>query len=238
MSKHKIPLRKNIFEATYSKISKPFSAIIIKTSLTPNQITIISGLFGIAGAYLLTHSDYNMLLVSAFFIQLFTILDLVDGDVARGKKMQSIFGKWLDIFFDKLNDFLIIIGLSIGEFWRSNDITYLYLGIVLMGLLFLVQFFMLSASIIMKEHISSKNETTSTLFDGKQDNVKSTKQSILKRIWTFVGRHLLLEHVTGLLIITIFIVLNQIGLSIWILTIHAFLTLLYIIISNVIKLKR
>ena len=148
---HKIPQRKNIFEALYSKVSKHISSIIVKTSLTPNQITIISGIFGMVGAYFLTCQSRIDLIYASVFIQLFTILDLVDGDIARMKKLQSQFGKWLDIFFDKLNDFLIILGLSVGVYLRTNSISTLYLGIILMGLVFFIQFSMVMNSIIYRE---------------------------------------------------------------------------------------
>ncbi len=46
--------------------------------------------------------DTTHIIIAAIFLQIYTILDLVDGDIARAKNMQSNFGMWLDIFFDKL----------------------------------------------------------------------------------------------------------------------------------------
>ena len=97
---HKIPQRKNIIEALYNWISKPLSRIIVKTSLTPNQITIISGIFGIIGAHLLTCHSTTNLIYAAVFIQLFTILDLVDGDIARVQENSTFFGRILDGWMD------------------------------------------------------------------------------------------------------------------------------------------
>ena len=99
---HKIPLRENFFEGMYSEVSSRVSPFFLKTSITPNQMTIISGLFGVIGSILLISESYFNLIVAAIFIQLYTILDLVDGDIARSKNMQTYFGMWLDIFFDKL----------------------------------------------------------------------------------------------------------------------------------------
>jgi len=97
----KNPQRKNMFEALYNRLSKPISMIVVKTSLTPNQITIFSGILGMIGAFFLMQHSRANLITAAVFIQLFTILDLVDGDIARIKGLHSHFGKWLDIFFDK-----------------------------------------------------------------------------------------------------------------------------------------
>ena len=139
---HKVPKRVNIFEAMYSFLSSKISPFFIKTSLTPNQVTTISGLFGVLGSYMLILDSHIYLIISAIFIQLYTILDLVDGDIARAKKMQSYFGMWLDIFFDKLIDFLIIVGMSVGVYLRTEDPLMLFVGMLLMGVVFSIQFIM------------------------------------------------------------------------------------------------
>ena len=229
---HKIPLRNNIFEALYNRISKPISRIVVKTSLTPNQITIISGIFGIVGAYLLTNQSSTSLIYAAVFIQLFTILDLVDGDIARMKGLQSHFGKWLDIFFDKLNDFLIILGLSVGVYFRTNNISALYLGIILMGLVFFIQFSMVMNSVIIRE-----SETINNSGDNNPSRNRIIKNiSLLFRIKNLFGKHLLLEHSTFLFSVSLFCLINQTQFGLWFLALHALLTLVYIVITTCIRL--
>ena len=232
---HKNPLRINFFEAIYGRISKYLTNhVFLFTSITPNQITLISGLFGIIGSILLFMNDPLYLVLAGIFLQLFCILDGVDGDVARAKKMQSLFGKWFDVFFDKLNDFLIILGLSVGQYWRTNDITFLYLGIILMGSVFFIQFFMLLGSLIMKELLAVGVQIPE-IKDNKEVPL-ATKKKFLKSMWIFTGKHLLLEHCTFLFIVTVFVVLNEVDIGLWFLTIHALLTIIYILINNVVKL--
>ena len=229
---HRIPLRNNIFEALYNKISKSISRIVVKTSLTPNQITIISGIFGIVGAYLLTNQSSTSLIYAAVFIQLFTILDLVDGDIARMKGLQSHFGKWLDIFFDKLNDLLIILGLSVGVYFRTNNISALYLGIILMGLVFFIQFSMVMISVINRE-----SETINNSGDNNPSRNRIIKNiSLFFRIKNLIGKHLLLEHSTFLFSVSLFCLINQTQFGLWFLTLHALLTLVYIVITTCIRL--
>ena len=232
---HKIPQRKNIFEALYNKISKPISRIVVKTFLTPNQITIISGIFGIIGAYLLTCNSSNNLIYAAVFIQLFIILDLVDGDIARMKGMQSHFGKWLDIFFDKLNDLLIILGLSIGVYLRTNNIYTLYLGIILMGFVFFIQFSMVMNSIIVTE-----SKACSKRGDNNPLNEKKRKMKIIQfmnKVRKVFGIHLLLEHCTFLFLVSLFCIINQTQFGLFFLTLHAFITLVYIIITSILIIR-
>jgi len=227
---HKIPQRKNIFEAVYNKLSKPISRIVVKTSLTPNQITIISGIFGIIGAYFLTCHSRIYLIFAAVFIQLFTILDLVDGDIARMKGMQSHFGKWLDIFIDKLNDLLIILGLSVGVYLRTNNISALYLGIILMGLVFFIQFSMVMNSIIITESKAYSKRGDNNPLNEKNRIIKNIP--LLYKVKNFIGKHLLLEHCAFLFIVSFFAVINQSEFGLWFLVFHALLTLVYIIITS------
>ena len=226
----KNPQRKNMFEALYNRLSKPISMIVVKTSLTPNQITIFSGILGMIGAFFLMQHSRANLITAAVFIQLFTILDLVDGDIARIKGLHSHFGKWLDVFFDKLNDFLIILGLSIGVYLKTNEIYTLYLGIILMGLVFFIQFSMLVNSIIYTE---LKTNNYSNVNNSQYQKTKIIKNMpFIGKVRKFIGMHLLLEHSTFLFIISLFAVINRTELGLWFLTLYAVITLVYIIITS------
>jgi phosphatidylglycerophosphate synthase len=224
---HKTPHRKNIFEHFYNQISKPFSIILAKTWLTPNQITIISGVFGFYGAYLLTKGQYIDLLYGAIFIQLYTILDLVDGDIARMKNLQSNFGKWLDIIFDKLNDFFIILGLSVGVYLRSGEVVYLYLGIVLMGASFFIQFFMIMNKNIYNDIESNFDIRISTPKEGLIINLASDKFKLFNNIRCFISTHFMLEHSTFLFLVSFFCILNMAQLALWFLAVHSIISIIY-----------
>jgi len=232
---HKIPHRKNIFESLYGAISKVISIHIVKTSLTPNQITVISGIFGIIGAILLMFPSRVSLILASISIQLFCILDGVDGDIARMKNMQSLFGKWLDRSFDKLNDFLLIIGFSVGLYLRTNDTYALYLGITLMGLVFFIQNSMLANKIFFDDIIrkSTGAKESSKAGMGERFNYFS-----LKTIAKLIGRHLLLEHCTFLFLLSLFAFVNCISAGLWVLTIHAALTLIFIFTSNLYQFRK
>lgn len=235
MIEYKIPKRKNIFEAGYSIISKAITPYIAKTSLTPNQITVISGLFGMAGASLLIPKNKLCLILAGVFIQLFIILDLVDGDIARMKKMCSLYGKWLDILFDKLNDLLLILGLSLGVYYRTGKISALCLGIILMGLVFFIQFSMISNSVIFAK---LKRQHKDIQGSDKEVKKKSHQVFFLKKIAKFTGRHLLLEHCAFLFLISFFAIINKLFIGLWFITIHALFTKLFIITRSVYKLKK
>ncbi len=58
------------------------------------------------------------------------ILDASDGDLARYQKSGSLFGAWLDSFFDRIKEFSFFALLGYLLFKKSGDEIYLLLGIL------------------------------------------------------------------------------------------------------------
>jgi phosphatidylglycerophosphate synthase len=141
----------DLIKALYKYISKKIAPIFIRLNISPNTITVISGLFGVLGAVFLISNTTALIKLSPLLLQLYIILDFVDGVVARRTKRMSSFGVWLDIFFDKANDFLIILCLSISIYYSMEEPFYLILGMVLMGSIFFTQFLFLLNYTILKE---------------------------------------------------------------------------------------
>jgi len=141
----------DLIKALYKYIAKKIAPIFIRLNISPNTITVISGLFGALGAVFLISNTTALIKLSPLLLQLYIILDFVDGVVARRTKRMSSFGVWLDIFFDKVNDFLIILCLSISTYYSTEEPFYLILGMVLMGSIFFTQFLFLLNYTILKE---------------------------------------------------------------------------------------
>lgn len=229
---HKIPLRENFFEGLYSRLSGKVSPFFIKTSITPNQMTIISGFFGVIGSILLISESYLNLIMAAILIQLYTILDLVDGDIARSKNMQSFFGMWLDIFFDKLIDFLLILFLTLGVYFKTDDPQFLIYGIVLMGFIFSIQFIMVLNDTYFKDRRGSAKE----FVENKDESDDYIVMSIFP-IVIFFRKHLSMQHTTFTFLISLIAALNQNVNGLIFLTIYAFISLIISISINFYQIK-
>ena len=93
-----------------SKISIPVSKLLIKTNLHPNTITLFVGCLGISCGFFYAN---NNALLGALILQLSTILDRCDGEVARIKLKESKFGQWFDTALDQLSYFSMFIGIAI-----------------------------------------------------------------------------------------------------------------------------
>lgn len=99
-----------IIESIYRKkiISKILPSLA-KSNITPNQITMLNIIISII---LLVYSLDGNLLIISLGIQVYEILDHLDGDLARYKKMTSELGRKLDVISDNIfvNGIILMIG--------------------------------------------------------------------------------------------------------------------------------
>ena len=88
--------------------------VLLKTPLTPNQITLLSLGFGILTGFLFSRGEYFHSLAAAGSYQLAVVLDNCDGEVARAKNKKSRLGGWLDVASDILTDIALFLGVALG----------------------------------------------------------------------------------------------------------------------------
>jgi len=92
------------------KMSEPMARLLAKTRVTPNQMTWAA--FGIAllsfVSFILGHN-----IIAGILVQLSSIVDGVDGSLARLKGMTSEFGGFLDSVLDRYADALIVLGMTL-----------------------------------------------------------------------------------------------------------------------------
>ena len=100
------------------KLSRPLTHVFLRTPLTPNQVTGLSFLVGLLGAGCFLLGSYGWTLVGALLLQASTVLDCVDGEIARVKMLESPFGEWLDITLDTVVHVAIFIGVGVAV-WKQ-----------------------------------------------------------------------------------------------------------------------
>lgn len=115
------------------KINRPISMqvtrLVLGTSLTPNQMTLIAALLGMIGVALAWRGGFWGLVLGALFYQTQSVLDGCDGEIARLKHLKSRFGEWLDqVLDDVINiSFLVAVGRSLSLktpiFWKITLIV-------------------------------------------------------------------------------------------------------------------
>lgn len=110
---------------------------VLRTSLTPNQLTVCSFLLGIAGGFVYVGGTPLLFALAGILVMLSTIFDCADGMLARTKGMTSRFGAFLDLYLDRIADFAVLAGMSFGYYRHVGDARYLAFGLLTIGLYFL-----------------------------------------------------------------------------------------------------
>ncbi|GAI11044.1 unnamed protein product [marine sediment metagenome] len=109
------------------RLSDPIARLLAKTRTTPNQMSWAA--FGIAFLSFISFI-LGQNIIGGILAQLSSIIDGVDGSLARLKGASSTFGGFLDSMLDRYADTLIILGLTLWSV--SHEI---YPGIWLAGFL-------------------------------------------------------------------------------------------------------
>ena len=112
------------------KLSEPVARMLARTRLTPNQASW--GAFGIA---LLSFISFTLgqSIIGGLLAQLSSVVDGIDGSLARLKGMSSAFGGFLDSVLDRYADILIVLGMVLWSLSHES-----YSGIWLVGFLAIV----------------------------------------------------------------------------------------------------
>jgi phosphatidylglycerophosphate synthase len=104
--------------------------VLAHTALTPNQITIVSLLVGLAAVAAFASTSPWIVALGLLGYHLHVLLDYVDGEVARCKGITSVRGAYFDLITDRITFPLFIFCAGLGVFRLSGDPTHLLLAFV------------------------------------------------------------------------------------------------------------
>jgi phosphatidylglycerophosphate synthase len=96
------------------KISKYFTQMLLFTSISANQATIIDICLGIISAILFSFGNYSYSIIAAFILQLWYVFDCVDGEIARARSQCSSEGLYLDYVGHDIVQPCVYIGIGFG----------------------------------------------------------------------------------------------------------------------------
>lgn len=99
-------------------ISLAISRRIAATKIHPNHMSVVTFGLGIIAALAAARGGYSWFLVAGLAYQANSVVDGVDGELARVKYEFSLLGEWLDTLSDDLKDVLFYAGLAVGA-WRT-----------------------------------------------------------------------------------------------------------------------
>lgn len=110
-------------------VGRPLSRFLVKTSITPNQVTLFALILGCLAAGSFAIGSHLSFILGAVLLQLSAVLDCIDGDVARIKFRESPLGKWLDLISDQIVHAAVFAGIAIGVYRQESDPIFIVLGL-------------------------------------------------------------------------------------------------------------
>jgi len=138
-------------------ICRPLSIYITRlvlfTSLTANHVTMIFFAAGVIASILFLSGSIGLNFLASLILQLWYLLDHVDGEVARYRNTTSLVGIFMDEMVHYIVHPLIFICIGIGQFLVNQNVIFIMLSIpasLAMILIPLVQ--------VMREKVFQKNE--------------------------------------------------------------------------------
>jgi hypothetical protein len=129
-------------------VCRPPAALVVyllrNTRVTPNQVTFLSAVVAAGAAAMFVALPGHLgLVLAALVFELSFVLDCVDGQLARLRKITSVVGHLLDFLMDELKAMLIFGAVAI-RLWRGEG-EDLYLLAGLAGLFCLASGLMLTS---------------------------------------------------------------------------------------------
>ena len=114
LNEHKLHYRQFMDIWFSSLFSIPISSFLVKTFLTPNQVTVIGLFIGLASGFFFAQGNYLSGIIGGLLLVATAVWDCCDGDVARLKFMESDFGEKLDTACDNIINIFVFTGMMFG----------------------------------------------------------------------------------------------------------------------------
>ncbi|MFQ5890538.1 MAG: NTP transferase domain-containing protein [Gemmatimonadota bacterium] len=118
-------------------ISTAVSRRVVRTSITPNQVSVAALVIGLVSAGFAAAGGYLSFLLSGILFQAASILDGTDGEVAKLTFRGSYRGEWVDTICDNIAYLAFLVGLIIGVHRSPLPDFYFWTGVLGLAAVFL-----------------------------------------------------------------------------------------------------
>lgn len=181
--------------------AKFFVKYLVRTPVSPNQVTLFTFLLFISAALFFSIGDNT---TAGILVLLALIFDHCDGAIARLKFKTSKYGFWLDNMSDIIGFYSVILGATIGLYIKTHAVLSWIVGM----LVFFWQIVIFGDKLL--SNYASININTHTLSSIKKENFFGKLLNFYKikrRLWFGWGVQVLLISLGALLNILLIIFL-------------------------------
>ncbi|MET7454151.1 CDP-alcohol phosphatidyltransferase family protein [Streptomyces sp. NPDC005574] len=110
------------------EVSLRIDRYLVDTRITPNQLTYLMTVCGVLAAPALLVPGIAGAVLGVVMVQLYLLLDCVDGEIARWRQQFSLGGVYLDRVGAYLTDAAVLVGLGLraADLWGPGRIDWLW----------------------------------------------------------------------------------------------------------------
>jgi phosphatidylglycerophosphate synthase len=117
-----------MYARTNRRVSIPISTWLARTPISANAVTIATlGVSALAG-WLFSLGGYSSTVVASLTSWFASMLDGVDGELARAKFQASETGRWLEMVSDYLYYVFVFGGMAVGAYRDGHNAVWLAIG--------------------------------------------------------------------------------------------------------------
>ena len=105
-----------------------------RTSMTPNQLTVVALFLGLGAAVCFAFGYWQFLLLGAALYYVCFLVDCMDGKLARLTDSETIFGAWMDYVSDRFRVLVCVVALMGGQYRETGHVAFVWLALVVVFL--------------------------------------------------------------------------------------------------------
>ncbi len=114
-------------------LNRPIASLIVRAALRmdlrPNQLTVAAFVVSAIGASLFVHGTRQGFLLAGLITYAGNLLDAADGMLARTKNLCTRFGAYLDLYLDRLSDFLVFGAIAVGNYRYTGHRLFFFVSL-------------------------------------------------------------------------------------------------------------
>jgi phosphatidylglycerophosphate synthase len=181
-------------------ISMSVSRLLIHTPITPNQVTFLNLILALVGAGMIAMATPLWVALGAVVIQLVSIFDGIDGEIARMKLMMSARGELYDTIGDDVNRGTFFLALGWACYQQTPHVGFA--AGTLLGMAMLIPAWFVLYAEMARKGVSSLNNAEWG-FEREGGRISGSLRKFL------VGFSYLLKRDSYILIFVLFMLIGQ-----------------------------
>jgi phosphatidylglycerophosphate synthase len=114
-------------------LNRPIASLIVRVALRmdlrPNHLTVAAFVICAIGASLFVNGTRRAFLLAGLITYAGNLLDAADGMLARTKNVCTRFGAYLDLYLDRLTDFLVLGAMAVGNYRYTGHRLFFFVSL-------------------------------------------------------------------------------------------------------------